>query len=81
VEDRQIRQRISELIEEERALREQAFRHELDTAAEQARLADIEARLDQWWDLLRQRHASREHGQDPEHAEPRPVDMVEDYEQ
>lgn len=81
MDDRQIHERISELIDEERSLREQAFRHELDPAVEQARLADIEAQLDQCWDLLRQRRASREHGQDPDHAEPRPVDVVEDYEQ
>lgn len=81
MDDRQIHERISELIDEERSLRGQAFRHELDPAVEQARLADIEAQLDQCWDLLRQRRASRDHGQDPDHAEPRPVDVVEDYEQ
>jgi hypothetical protein len=56
-------------------------RHELDTADEQARLAEVEANLDQCWDLLRQRRARRGAGEDPDMAEPRPVDVVENYEQ
>lgn len=81
MEDRQIQERISQLINEERSIREQAFRRELDPAVERTRLAEVEEQLDQCWDLLRQRRASREHGMDPDHAEPRPVDVVENYEQ
>jgi hypothetical protein len=81
MEDQQIRLRIAGLIDEEHRLRELVFRHELDTADEQQRLAEIEANLDQCWDLLRQRRARRDVGEDPDVAAPRPVDVVEDYEQ
>lgn len=80
-DDSQIQQRISALIDEEHTLREQVQRGELDPAAEQARLRDVEEQLDQCWDLLRQRRARRVVGEDPDHAQPRPVDVVEDYEQ
>jgi hypothetical protein len=81
MEDQQIHLRIAGLIDEEHKLREMVARHELDTGEEQARLAEVEANLDQCWDLLRQRRARREAGEDPNMAEPRPVDVVEDYEQ
>ena len=81
MDERQIHQRIAGLIDEEHRLRDMVVRRELDTADEQARLAEIEASLDQCWDLLRQRRARRDAGGDPDLAEPRPVDIVEDYEQ
>ncbi len=81
MDERELHGRISELIEEEHRLRELVSRHEIDTAEEQARLAEIEASLDQCWDLLRQRRARRGIGEDPDLAEPRPVDVVEEYEQ
>ena len=43
------------------------------------RLAQIEEELDQCWDLLRQRRAKREFGDDPEQAPPRDADTVEGY--
>ena len=39
----------------------------------------IEAQLDQCWDLLRQRQARREYGEDPAGAQARPVPQVEKY--
>lgn len=81
MDEQQIQQRIAGLIGEEHELREMVSRHELDTADERVRLAEIEANLDQCWDLLRQRRARRNAGEDPDQAEPRPVDVVEDYEQ
>jgi hypothetical protein len=44
-----------------------------------ARLKHVEEELDQCWDLLRQRRAKREFGQDPEAAQPRDVGTVENY--
>jgi len=44
------------------------------------RLRDIEVMLDQCWDLLRQRRAKREFGQDPDTAAPRDIGTVERYE-
>jgi uncharacterized membrane protein YccC len=81
MDERQIRQRIAGLIDEEHQLRELVGRGELETADEQTRLAELETDLDQCWDLLRQRRARRDAGEDPDLAEPRPVDVVEDYEQ
>jgi hypothetical protein len=45
------------------------------------RLAAIEVELDQCWDLLRQRRAKREFGDNPDEASVRPPDIVENYEQ
>jgi hypothetical protein len=45
------------------------------------KLRGIAVQLDQCWDLLRQRRALREFGEDPEKAQPRPPDVVERYEQ
>ncbi|HXU47731.1 MAG TPA: DUF2630 family protein, partial [Candidatus Binatia bacterium] len=36
---------------------------------------------DQCWDLLRQREALREFGKDPDRAQVRSADVVENYEQ
>jgi hypothetical protein len=47
--------------------------------ADPERLAKINVELDQCWDLLRQRRALRDAGQDPDQAEVRPADVVERY--
>ncbi|HUY96502.1 MAG TPA: DUF2630 family protein [Verrucomicrobiae bacterium] len=49
--------------------------------AERERLRGLQAHLDQCWDLLRQRRARREFGEDPDRARPRPIDTVEHYQQ
>lgn len=49
--------------------------------ADRERLKILNVELDQCWDLLRQRRALRETGQDPKEAEVRPPDVVEKYEQ
>lgn len=72
-------QRIGELVTEEHALREQR-EHRL-TSEERARIRDLEKALDQCWDLLRQRRAKEEYGQDPQEARVRPADQVEEYPQ
>jgi len=48
---------------------------------DQARLGTIQVQLDQCWDLLRQRRARRQFGQDPDGAKVRPASIVERYEQ
>jgi Protein of unknown function (DUF2630) len=80
MQDRDVITRIDELVAEEHTLRDQAAGTGLDDAA-RARLAEIEASLDQCWDLLRQRRAQVEYGENPDLAAPRPVDAVESYEQ
>jgi Protein of unknown function (DUF2630) len=51
------------------------------SAHDQDRLGKIQVELDQCWDLLRQRRARREFGQDPDGASVRPASVVERYEQ
>ena len=75
--DRNVRQHIEELVKEEHHLRDA----KTATDAEKKRLEAIEVELDQCWDLLRQRRALREFGDDPGHAKVRPADVVEKYEQ
>jgi len=48
--------------------------------SEQQRLKAINVALDQYWDLLRQRRAKREFGQNPDEAEIRRPGIVENYE-
>ncbi|MBC5782347.1 DUF2630 family protein [Ramlibacter sp. USB13] len=73
--DKGILDHINALIDEEHKLRSGA-----GTAPEQAtRLKHVEEELDQCWDLLRQRRAKREFGQDPEGAQPRDIGTVENY--
>ncbi len=52
---------------------------EITAEEEHAKLAAIETELDQCWDLLRQRRARREYGEDPEGAEVRSEGTVENY--
>jgi hypothetical protein len=72
--------RIDELIAEEHELRSRAVGQGLG-AEERDRLTELERRLDQCWDLLRQRRARAEFGADPDEAQPRPIGEVESYRQ
>ena len=72
--------RVSSLTDEEHQLR----RRESDGEAsddDRRRLAEIEVQLDQCWDLLRQRRARREFGQDASEAHVRDPSTVEGYQQ
>ncbi|MDT0300967.1 DUF2630 family protein [Streptomonospora wellingtoniae] len=71
--------RISDLVTEERDLREQN-EHRL-TPEERQRMRRLEGELDQCWDLLRQRRAREEFGDDPDAVRVRPADDVEGYRQ
>ncbi|WP_370614257.1 DUF2630 family protein [Mumia sp. Pv 4-285] len=70
---------ISSLVAEEKDLRSRRERGETDADTELARLAEVETQLDQCWDLLRQRRAKEEFGEDPATAKVRPADEVEGY--
>jgi hypothetical protein len=72
--------RITELVEDEHAL-ERSHAGTAPSADEVARLKAIEVALDQCWDLLRQRRARRDAGQDPDEASVRPEGTVEGYQQ
>jgi len=79
MDDTQILRQIEKLVEEERELRDQT---ESELGDERrARLESLEVALDQCWDLLRQRRALREFGEDPERAHARDATTVERYEQ
>ena len=78
MDDRQLLDRIGDLVEEEHALERQATGDGLDEV-QQARLHEVEIQLDQCWDLLRQRRARRNAGQDPDDASVRPEGTVEGY--
>jgi len=75
--DNTILNHINELVDEEKRLRSQAGSDPAQTAE---RIRHIEEQLDQCWDLLRQRRARREFGDDPAGAQPRDVKTVEGYE-
>jgi hypothetical protein len=78
MDDSQLMDRIGALVEEEHTLERQATGGGLDER-QQARLHEVEVQLDQCWDLLRQRRARREAGQDPDSAQVRPEGTVEGY--
>lgn len=78
-DDSQIRHRIGALVAEERELRERLGRGDIGPDEEHARLSMLATELDQCWDLLRQRQARRDAGEDPDSAQVRPPSTVEDY--
>lgn len=77
--EREILGRITEMISQEKDLRDRLAQEEIDGTTEHARLARLETELDQCWDLLRQRRARVEAGQDPAGASVRPASEVEGY--
>ena len=77
--DGSIRRRIADLVHEEHTLRDRLSSKEISPAEEQDRLQALEVELDQCWDLLRQRQAKREFGQDPDSAHVRDARTVEGY--
>lgn len=81
MDDRSIIEDIGQLVEEEKQLRARHTTTEGLGDEDRARLQQVEERLDQCWDLLRQRRAAEQYDQDPEQAEVRPVSEVEGYRQ
>jgi len=74
-DEKDILGRIHELVDEEHRLREGTDH----TDDQRARMQELEANLDQCWDLLRQRRAKRQYDEDPDEAQPRPESTVESY--
>ena len=79
MDDKQILGHIDELIQTEHELRAKLSAGELSSDEERVRLRAAEEALDQYWDLLRQRRARRDFGENPEEAAVRPVPEVEEY--
>ena len=80
MDDEQIHDSIDQMVSEEHQLWERESAGEASEADRQ-RMESLRVSLDQCWDLLRQRRARRNAGQDPEGAELRPPDVVERYQQ
>jgi hypothetical protein len=78
--DQRVEDDIETLVAREHELREHHAGRGL-TAEEQTELEALQVRLDQLWDLLRQRRARRAAGEDPADASVRDEDTVEGYEQ
>jgi hypothetical protein len=74
--DADILARIQALVAEEHKLRDTPGQE-----PDRARLRHLEESLDQCWDLLRQRRAKLDSGENPDEVAPRPVDEVEGYRQ
>jgi len=75
MDDAEILTFIQKLVDEEHALRSEG------EGVDRERLDSIEKMLDQCWDLLRQRRARREFGDDPNAAATRDAGTVEGYQQ
>jgi hypothetical protein len=75
--DANIHHDISALVEREHQLRSSLALGGSDE--DRAALRQVEESLDQCWDLLRQREARRDAGENPDAAEARPVSEVEGY--
>ena len=76
-DDSSVLGRIDQLVKEEERLYGQSEISDDD----RTRLAELKVQLDQCWDLLRQRRALREFGNDPNQAKVRAANIVENYEQ
>jgi len=75
--DQSVLSHINELVQEEERLYGKSALGEDD----RRRLGELKVQLDQCWDLLRQRRALREFGEDPDKAKVRSPKIVESYEQ
>ncbi|MGW5273059.1 DUF2630 family protein [Streptomyces sp. NPDC004044] len=79
MDDREIIDNIGGLVSEERDLRDRSTRETGLSTDEKSRLRTVEGQLEQYWDLLRQRRALSEFGEDPSGAQVRPAGEVEGY--
>lgn len=77
MDDSSIQNRIEQLVAEEQRLLAEAGAG--PNPERHARLQGLKVELDQCWDLLRQRRAREEFGQNPDEAGARDASVVEDY--
>jgi len=77
MEDQQVLNRIKELTAHEEKLWGKT-----DISEEEVqKLHEMKLELDQCWDLLRQRRALRDAGENPNQAEARDIGTIENYEE
>jgi hypothetical protein len=79
MDDKQILQRITDLMDEEHTLRDRRQSGQVSSAEENERLRTLEESLDQCWDLLRRRRAAREFGESAEGVQAQAKSQVEGY--
>jgi hypothetical protein len=79
MDDRDVLAIINDLVDEEHRLRAHATGGRGLAEAERDRLRRLEVQLDRCWDLLRQRRARAEFGQEADAARARPEPEVEGY--
>lgn len=75
--DQSVLHHIDRLVKEE----EQLYGKGELSVDDRERLGKVKVELDQCWDLLRQRRALREFGENPDKAKVRSARIVENYEQ
>jgi len=80
MDDATIHEQIEQLVNEEHELWRRETEGDVDDAT-RVRLRELEIALDQLWDLLRQRKALRAAHLDPDAAQVRDPDTVENYRQ
>jgi hypothetical protein len=76
VNDQDVQRHLEALVAEEHALFDKASAL---TPDDRRRLGEINVQLDRLWDLMRQRRAREEFGQDPDQSGERPAAVVESY--
>jgi GT2 family glycosyltransferase len=79
MDDKQVQNHIEQLVAEEHRLLGHSSEQGL-TPTDHERLAKVRVELDRYWDLLRQRRAREEFGEDPDSASLRDEGTVEGYE-
>ena len=77
--DSKVQDHIEQLVAEEHRLLGHSSEQGL-SQADHDRLAAVRVELDRYWDLLRQRRAYEESGEDPDGASLRDEATVENYE-
>jgi hypothetical protein len=77
--DTDVQDHIEQLVAEEHRLLGRSSEQGL-SPQDHERLARVRVELDRYWDLLRQRRAREEYGEDPDDASIRDADTVEGYE-
>ena len=77
--DTPVADHIEQLVAEEHRLLDQGGAQGGLSPQEHARLHEVRVELDRLWDLMRQRRALRNAGQDPDDASERDASTVENY--
>ena len=78
--DQDVMDHIEALVAEEHALLEKTDVDAGLSGDEHQRLKEVQVDLDRYWDMLRQRRSMRETGGNPDDAELRDANTVENYE-